>query len=303
MKHIFIINPKAGEKDITPTIQAYLETKRDSLDIETHITTGVNDAQNYVSQCLKAYPQTKIRFYACGGDGTLNEVVNGMIGYPNASVACYPSGSGNDFIKYFPSSYDFLSLDNLINGKEVLVDAFKVNERYTINICNLGFDAVAADNMNRFKKKKGISGKMAYTLGVLYSLFKSIKSKAKVYVDGKQVGGEEFLLCTIANGICYGGGYYCAPNALVDDGLLDITVVKPLSRFKFISFVGVYKKGEHLKNKKVLPLLTYIRGKEVQIIAEKDLIYCMDGEIAYNTKLEITTHPQAIKFIVPINIS
>ncbi len=303
MKHVFIINPKAGKKDITPTIMDYLTKKGSEFSWETYITTGVNDAYNFTKQYLQQHSQEEIRFYVCGGDGTLNEVVNGLVSYPKVSVACYPSGSGNDFIKNFGTHQDFINLDKLICGYEREVDLLKVNNRYTINICNLGFDAVAADNMSKFKKKKGVSGKMAYTLGVLYSLLHSIKSQGKIYIDDVPIDLNEFLLCTIANGICYGGGYYCAPNAQIDDGLLDITVVKPLSRIKFMSIINIYKKGQHLNHKKVRPLLTYQRGKKVEIISNKSLIYCMDGEIAYDEKLTIEVYPKAIKFVIPHNIT
>ncbi len=303
MKHVFIVNPKAGKKDVTPEIQAFLTSQPSDFKYELHITEDVNDAFVFTREYASHHLAEETRFYVCGGDGTLNEVVNGAMGFPNVSVACYPSGSGNDFIKNYGTHQDFLNLKNLIYGKEKVIDVFKVNDRYTINICNLGFDAVAADNMVRFKKKKWVSGKMAYTLGLVYSLLFSMKSVANIFVDGIQIGEGAFLLCTVANGICYGGGYYCAPRAATDDGLLDIMTVKPISRLKFISIVKVYKQGKHLEDKRLASILTYIRGKKVEIIAPQPIIYCMDGEIAHADKITMEIVPQALKFVIPANIA
>ncbi|MDD4212706.1 MAG: YegS/Rv2252/BmrU family lipid kinase [Bacilli bacterium] len=299
MKHVFIVNPKAGKRDITPDIEAFLHSKSAEFQYDFHVTTDVNDAFQFTQAYCKAYPEEKIRFYACGGDGTLNEVTNGIIGYPNVSLACYPSGSGNDFIKNFGTYQDFLNLDALVQGEEKTIDVFKVNDRYTINICNLGFDAVAADNMTRIKNKRWASGKAAYNLGVFYSLLFSMKSLATISVDGQVIAKDAFLLCTAANGICYGGGYYCAPRASVDDGYLDVMVVKPISRLRFISIIKVYKQGKHLDDPRLQSIITYVRGKKVEIAAPKPIIYCMDGEIAHAPQITMEIVPQAVKFVIP----
>lgn len=303
MKHIFIINPKAGNKDITQTIIQYLEANAKNITYEYYVTQGVDDALNYVKNYCENHLGENLRFYSCGGDGTLNEIVCGMVGYENVSVACYPSGSGNDFIKVFGNKEDFLNIDALINGNEKKVDIIKVNDRYSLNICNLGFDAVAADNMVRFKKKKFISGKLAYTLGVLFGLFFSLKSHAEVYVDGKKIGNDIFILCTIANGQVYGGGYRCAPNAKVDDGLLDVTLFKPVSRIRLLSLISIYKNGKHLENKRTLPLITYTLGKNVKIIAKKEIIYTRDGEVSHEKEISMEVLPLAINFVLPNNIA
>ncbi|MFA6889858.1 MAG: diacylglycerol kinase family lipid kinase, partial [Bacilli bacterium] len=213
------------------------------------------------------------------------------------------SGSGNDFIKNFEYPENFMDLDQLVNGEEKLIDVFKVNDRHTINICNLGLDAVAADNMVRFKKRRWVSGKMAYTLGLIYSLLFSMKSYATILVDGVEIAKNAFLLCTVANGICYGGGYYCAPRATVDDGLLDVTVVKPISRLRFFSIVKVYKQGKHLDDKRCKDIVTYLRGKKVEIVASKPIIYCMDGEIDHAANITMEIVPHALKFVLPRKIT
>jgi YegS/Rv2252/BmrU family lipid kinase len=301
MNHIFIINPKAGKRDVTNYLLKELKRFTGEIKYTVYITSGVNDAYEYARRYCQENDQ-ETRFYVCGGDGTLNEVINGVISHPNISVACYPSGSGNDFIKNFGKAEDFLNFGALINGEEKLVDVLKVNERYTINICNLGFDAFVADRMIKFKNKPFISGKTAYTVALISSLMANMKHHCLVKVDDEVVYDDEILLCAIANGVCYGGGYYCAPLAKVDDGLIDFCLVKTLSRIKFISMVKKYKLGKHLDDPKIMKNLIYKQCKKIEISSPKEFMYCMDGEVAKSNKISIELVKNQIKFVIPKKI-
>lgn len=298
MKHLFIINPVAGKKNPTDFITQELERIGSDLDYEIYVTQQSGDAYDYVKKSVATKTQP-LRIYACGGDGTLNEVVNGAMGVSDVSVACYPSGSGNDFAKNFGSLEDFMDLSRLIHGTTQLVDAMKVNDRYTINICNLGFDAFVADNMIKFKNKPLVSGKMAYQLAILYSLLFRMKHQCHVRVDDQVVFDAHLLLCSIANGVCYGGGYYCAPRAKVDDGLLDFCLVKSLSRLTFIGLIDKYKKGLHLEDPKIQKYIQFSNAKMVEIESNHDILYCMDGEVARAKKIHIEIVPKSIYFVIP----
>lgn len=298
MKHIFIINPKAGGKDSSFKIIKLVEQYQDKIDCEIYLTKGVYDAYNYVKEFCENN-QGKLRFYACGGDGTLNEVVNGVIGYPNVSVTNYPSGSGNDFIKNFDIRDQFADLDKLINGKEKLIDVLKVNDRYVVNICNFGFDATVSENFVKFRKKPFVKGKGAYSLAVFYSLLFKMKYKCKLEVDNIVFHDGEMLLCALANGFCYGGGFKCAPDAKVNDGLMDIVLAEKLSRLKFIKMVGKYKKGLHLQDPKVSKYIKNIRGKKVKIMSVDDIVYTIDGENLKSKEINIEVVEKAIKFVIP----
>lgn len=302
MKHVFIINPKAGKKDITPIIKEKLKEYDGKIDYEIYVTSGPNDALEYTKKYLEVYKE-KVRFYACGGDGTLNEVVNGTALYPNASVACYPCGSGNDFVKVYGDKEAFLDLDNLINGEEKIIDLIKVNDRYTINICNLGFDAHVASKFIKFKMKPLVSGHTAYNMAVVISLVSKMKHRVKVLIEDQEIYDGNILLSAVANGICYGGGYYCSPYAKVDDGLLDISIVKTLSRFKFIRMISKYKNGTYLENPEILKYVIYQRAKKVEYVAEKDIVYCMDGEVFKSKHLTLVVDENALKFVVPKKLS
>ena len=134
MKHIFVINPAAGPKSSEEFVKNQLEAIG-ALDIsEIYVTKGPKDATNFVRTRCAESPDEQLRFYACGGDGTLCEVVAGVVGFDNAEMTCYPCGSGNDYVKYYGGKDVFLDLKSLINSEATPVDLMKVCGRYSINI-------------------------------------------------------------------------------------------------------------------------------------------------------------------------
>lgn len=298
MKHIFIVNPAAGAKNATETIRSILEQRKEPLDFEIYVTKEPGDGTLYIKNRLKTC-QEKIRFYACGGDGTLNEVVNGVCGYENASVACYPCGSGNDYVKYYGGKDRFMDLDALIDAPEHKVDLMRIGDKCGINVTNFGFDIAVLSTMVKLKRKKFFKGKRAYIGGVIAAFFRSMKNQATVYVDGKAINESTFLLCTVANGKYVGGSFQCAPKSQNDDGLLEVCLVKPVSRFTFIRLVGTYAKGKHLDNPKFKKYLVYERGKSVQIKAPPGFAFSIDGEIFYQNDFSIDIMFQALNFAVP----
>ena len=125
MKHVFIINPAAGKKDSTTQVAAGIRAAclRRELEYDILTTEYPRHAVELVREKAAEYAGEQVRFYACGGDGTLNEVAAGAAGLDNVSITHYPCGSGNDFIKLFGADCtSFKDLDNLIDGKDVELD-------------------------------------------------------------------------------------------------------------------------------------------------------------------------------------
>ena len=149
MKHIFIYNPMAGKDNraAIAALQEKIKADYPELDVEFYPTKAPKDATAYVKACCEASPDTKMRFYACGGDGTANEVLHGIVGYANASMTCYPCGSGNDYVKYYGGAERFLNIDTLLFAEEKEVDVMRVGDRYSLNVANFGFDTVVAKTM------------------------------------------------------------------------------------------------------------------------------------------------------------
>jgi len=298
VKYIFIINPNSGKSELKNALLE--EIKRYKLEYEIYYTKKEKDACTYVNEYLESHKEDTI-FVACGGDGTLNEVVSGAINHENAIVTCYPCGSGNDFVKVYGGKQKFLNLDNLINGIETKIDVMKVNDKYAVNVTNFGFDAEVCDVANKVRRKKIIGGKRSYTTGIIKSIFTSMKTKCKVTADDEVLAENKILLSTVANGKYVGGAYLCAPYSNNEDGLLEVSIVKPISIFKLACLIGPYKKGEHLSNPKFKKILKYKRAKKVIIEADEGIKICLDGEIYTGRYFEIENMKQVLRFVKPKN--
>ena len=299
MKHVFVINPAAGKENSYETIKAALEAMESPVEYELYQTTGVGDATAYVKDYCKTYKEP-VRFYACGGDGTLNEVVNGVVGNPNASLGCYPCGSGNDFVKYYGGKEAFFNIEELVNAKEEYIDLMRVGDRYAINATHFGLDSCVAQVMMKVRRRKLIGGKNAYTTGVVVGLFKGMKNTCKVTVDGELLNPKgKILLCTVANGQYVGGSYRCAPRSLDNDGMLEVCLVHCISHITFARLVGQYTKGNHLDDPRFKKYIEYRRGKSIRIEAPEGFVYSFDGELLPDTDFTVEVVPAAIRFAVP----
>ncbi|MCX4362706.1 MAG: YegS/Rv2252/BmrU family lipid kinase [Clostridia bacterium] len=298
MKNIFIVNPTAGIKNALSDIESKLAGRED-FDYEIYVTKSKGDATRYVSQRCEESSED-IVFYSCGGDGTLNEVASGMVGHTNAILAVYPSGSGNDYIKYYGHKDEFLNLDNLINGKETKIDIIQVGDRYAVNACHFGLDSAVAKKMSEVKSKKIIGGKNAYNTGVLYALFTALKTKCKVIGDGEEMNKDSILICTCVNGKYVGGSYKCAPRSVNNDGFMEVCCIKPVSTFKFLKFMKHYKRGDYLDMPKLAPYINYKRCKKVEIVGgQKNFMISLDGEVVSGDSFEVNVIQNALRFIVP----
>jgi YegS/Rv2252/BmrU family lipid kinase len=299
MKHIFLINPAAGKDKEKKWLVELIKKSAEklSLSAEIYFTRGEGDAFDYVSKVAEG--GEKIRFYACGGDGTFNEVVSAAVGKENVSVGCIPCGTGNDFVKNFDDINDFLDVEKQLTADEEKIDVIDADGNYSVNICNMGFDADVADGVIKFKRLPKISGNMAYSLSVITSLVKKIGFKAKIICDGEFKALENIMMMVVANGICYGGGYYGAPKAKINDGLMDVCIVKKLSRFQIAGLIGDYKKGNHLDNPKFKKYIEYFRCKNIEIESESPFTVSRDGEISKTEKAVIHIIKGGVNFLNP----
>ena len=299
MKHIFILNPAAGKENAKKALEEQLKTVYSNVDYEIYETRGRGDAIAYIKQYCESNKDT-VRFYACGGDGTLNEVVNGAVGYPQASVGCIPCGSGNDFVKYYGGKETFFDLAAQLEATEEEIDLVRVGDRYAINAAHFGFDSCVASVMTSVRRKKLIGGKNAYTTGIVVALLKAMRNKCKVWADGELLNPNgKILLCTLANGQYVGGSFRCAPRSVNNDGLLEVCLVTPVSLFKFLSLMNYYKAGTHLNNPKFERFLRYCRADRIEVEAPDNFVYLMDGELITCGKFTVEAIHHAIRFAVP----
>ena len=163
MKYYFVFNPAAGQG---PKGKLFLENynkikELNKYDINIYETVGVGDSTRFVAEICTKYPDEDICFFSCGGDGTMNEVVTGVANYPNAILGIIPTGSCNDFLKTFPD-YDFMNLEDQLNGTIMPCDLLKVDEFYSLNVTNIGFDAKVNYDQIRLRPKFNNNVKKAY---------------------------------------------------------------------------------------------------------------------------------------------
>ncbi len=302
MKYIFIINPHAGNGGAVQQIRGQMkvlsEAERSMCSL--YETKGEGDATLYVRKYLAENPGEEVRCIACGGDGTLNEVVAGAACEENAGVTCYPCGSGNDFVKIFGGVSNFTDIRRLLSAKNRKIDLLYDGSRYADNVINFGFDTTVAMTVANARARKGRAGVRYYTMGVIRALIHSMRNRFTITADGEVLNpGGEMLLCTIANGQYVGGSFRCAPRAVPDDGLIDVCVVLPISRLRAVSVLKVYQNGGHLDREDLKDVIIYRRAKKVEVTAAEGSAYSLDGEIIYSSHFTVTVKEKALNFAVP----
>lgn len=295
MKHLFMINPMSGKgkgKDFILPIINDVASKR-NLDYEVYISKSQQDAQDYArAQAQKGEP---IRIYACGGDGTIYDVVNAIYGYDNAEFAAVPLGSGNDFIRLFGTKDNFINIDAQIDGTVIPIDAIKCGDRIAVNQCSMGMDAETCAKQADFKKIAIFSGESAYTAALLYCALKKRKNRFTVTIDDGEPVTNDFVFAFCGNSRYYGGGYMAGPYALPDDGMLDFGMVKTMPLLKLLSRISDYKNGKHYTWDET----TYLRGKKMTVHCDELAAVNIDGEceMAHERTFELIEN--AFKFVVP----
>ena len=296
MKHLFIINPTAGKNTDPEALREKIrQAMADSSDeLEIYVTKAPLDATEKVrAEAEKGAP---LRVYACGGDGTLNECVNGAAGFANVALTHYASGSGNDFLRMFGNDTAlFTDLKALINGIVHPIDLIDVCGRKSINICSLGFDARVGIGVHKYTQNPFISGTMGYVVSLLVHFIKGINRPLKIKLDGEVMEGEFALVCA-CNGRYYGGGFNPVPEAEPDDGLMDVLIVKKVSRAKFAMLIGKYAKGRY---QEITSHVSHYRCTEISFESPEELGINVDGEAIFSKTPTFRMEPAAINFIFP----
>ena len=305
MKYCYIINPTAGQKPLLakqiPLIEKAFEVTK--LPYEIAITEYSGHAIEIVKRMSDE--NDAIRVCSMGGDGTLNEIATGAMGRDNVEIGCYPCGSGNDFIKIFGTRENFFNFEYMIDGSSVDVDVIKVNERYCVNIFSLGLDANVANDIPYYRRLPLVSGPMAYNLSLVANFVKKLGSPITLTIDNKSEKLNS-LLFAVCNGQVYGGGFKAAPEAIMNDGLLDIISVSVMPRLRVAKVIPVYKNGQHLVSGQIIDsladVITYTKTNKLYIEAEKDTLVNLDGEVTHMKTMDISLIPKGIKFLLPINL-
>lgn len=292
MKHLFIINPKAGKGKAMEIIP---EIKKIFKEIEEEFIIEITERPGHATELVKNYVKKgNYRVYAVGGDGTLNEVLNG-IGNSESCLGVIPNGSGNDFIRSICKKTVFKDiLKSTILGKAKQIDVVKINDRYFINISSIGIDAEVVCNARKLKNLPFISGRLAYILSVFITIFKYKWRHIQLKIDDKEIESTITLLA-LANGKYYGGGMKVAPYADLEDGILDLCIINKLSRIRMLTLFPKLIKGKHEDIKEV----SFYKGRKITLIAKEEIAVNIDGEIIKSQQIQCNIIPKGIKVIIP----
>ena len=300
MKHLFIINPAAGQRESTEKLEAQIK----ALPVEAEIV--------YTSQAGEAVEITRraaesgepVRIYGCGGDGTLNEVVNGAAGFANAAVTNVPMGSGNDYLKIFgpENKMRFADLEALVNGPQAAMDLIDCNGRLGIGVVCAGVDARVADNVDRYKRLPLIRGLGAYILSLAVNvLFKGITRPTKLDAGDFHFEGDTSIIC-VCSGRYYGGGFMPVGDNMPDDGVIETLIVPKVSVFTFARLVGAYSKGRY---KEYPDLIWPRKDSEITFAScdKRDVVVCVDGEIMRDRSFTVKLSDKKVNFFYPGDLS
>lgn len=305
MRHLFIVNPVAGklklEKKLgrlSRAVDALPQELRRGAEFETYVTKAPMDACEKIA--AEAEKDGELRVYACGGDGTLNECVNGAAGHANVAVTHFPCGTGNDFIKTFGEDKKrFFDLTELVGGEVRPIDLIDCGERYSVNICSMGVDAHVGTDVHKYSGIPLIGGATGYVASTAVNYVKGLSYRMTARAEGLTCGPELNMVC-ICNGRYYGGGFNPTRDARPDDGLLDCLIVSGVTRLSFIGAIMGYARGQY---KKLPQYITHVRTPEITVESARPEVVNIDGEMAVTDKITFKVVPGGVNFIFPRNMT
>jgi diacylglycerol kinase (ATP) len=301
MRHLFIVNPVAGGRDKSEEIRNQVSNAFASRrgEYEIYVTQAPLDACEKIRRAA-AETSDELRVYACGGDGTLNECVNGAAGLPNVAVTHFPCGTGNDFIKLFGAdTARFFQLEELLDGEIHSFDLIQCNDRYSLNICSVGIDARIGTGVHQYSHLPLCKGSLGYVASLVANVAKGITQELRVTCCGRTYTGDFSLVC-VCNGQFYGGGFHPSTTARPDSGRLEFLLVKGVSAFQFFRLVRRYARGES----PTLPqYVTCLSGASIRIEGKEKMVVNVDGEALWERIVNLRVHPGALSFITPSHMA
>ena len=312
MKYHFIINPVAGKhdssKELVPEIKraAYmLGIKEEDLTIQ--LTNRPSHAHVLSTEAAKQAAETgeEIRIFAAGGDGTFNEVLTGAMNYKNAAVGLLPYGSGNDFLRSFGTREEFCDVKDQLQGGVKEIDMIKTHRGFAADITSAGLDAKVAYGIPKFRRIPFCGGGMAYKLSILEVLLGKRSTNMHIQIDDLEFE-RDCILVAVCNGHSYGGGFMAAPEAKLDDGVLDVMIVRAISLPKIAKALPMYQAGKHFSKGTIVPelnnIIDYYPARKVKIRPvdpTQDMIVNVDGECGPDKLLTAEIVPLSARIVLP----
>ena len=312
MRYLFLLNPAAGKQNCTIQLVPRLKEAaaragipEDAVTIRTTAYPGhARGLARTAAQAARTAGED-LRVWTAGGDGTLVEALTGVQGFAHAAVGCLPYGSGNDFLRTYGVREEFTDLDAQLAGGEVAIDLMQTNLGLSATICAAGLDAQVAYGIPKFRRIPLCGGEMAYALSIVEQLCGHIGRKIEYDIDGETLT-VDCLMCAICNGKAYGGGFLASPEAVPDDGWLDVFIIRKVSRLTIAKLLGLYKKGGHFVHgaltEPAKPYFLHRRAKNVTlrpVDGRGPIVATADGECAPCDVVTAAIEPLTGRIILP----
>ncbi len=299
MKHLFIINPKAGKENARQSLEKKIRRCFSGLEYEIAVTRYAGQAREMTRAAGESGQE--VRVYACGGDGTLNEVVCGGAGYDNLAVTHVPVGTGNDFLRIFgKGAKRFHDLEALRTGPQTPMDVIDCNGKLGLDIACAGVDARVANDVHKYKNLPIPIGAGAYVIALFENIFrKEIARPMKVTVAG-QTFDQDFTILCVCNGRHYGGGFMPVGDAMPDDGVLDILLVRKVSLFTFLRLLKTYATGRYRERP---DLIWEFHTDRIDFSSAERIITVVDGEVMEDTSFTVSLSEKKINFFYPQGVT
>lgn len=295
MEHIFIINPVAGKgKSLIWEQRIRDHFRRNPASYGIEFTKAPVDATTIARKHAAEGPK---RIYAVGGDGTLNEVLNGLVG-TDSPLGVLPAGSGNDFFRNLDTKADDTLLARTITGGVSEVTLGQAGEDHFINVASAGIDAAVAWNADRFKGIRFLPGMAAYIAGIFYTVFNYRSFPGEIRIEGVHEpvtlqGGT--LLLAVANGRTYGGGMQIAPQGDIRRDTFEVYHVDPMGPLKILTLFPKLIQGKH----ETIPEVHRYEGRVVHLSSSIPFLVNVDGEIRKHQAIRFSLIPRGLHLIQP----
>jgi diacylglycerol kinase (ATP) len=297
-----VVNPVAASGKVAkrwPRIARRLKER--SIRFSHAITEAVGHATEITRQAIADGYRTII---ANGGDGTLNEVLNGLVDGgvidPSVRLGVIPGGTGSDFVRTLgvprdgERSLDCIEANHtrLVDVGEILFDSPESQRvRYFLNVAGLGFDGEVSEYCNRNSKAAG--GTVTYLKGLLVNLAAYRNKRVEVTLDDRSFT-QRVNSVVVCNGQYAGGGMHLGPGAQVDDGIFDVVIIGDVGKLEFIANLPRVYKGTHLTHPKV----SWFRSKTIRVTSQEPMYMQAEGELVGMAPAALRVIPQALRFLV-----
>ncbi|MBE6593882.1 MAG: hypothetical protein E7642_07840 [Ruminococcaceae bacterium] len=307
VKYCFIINPAAGKGTLVDEMREKIEGEAQKLGVEydVFISESVESTKEYV-ETVASSSDGEVGFIACGGDGTLCKTILAVTALSEdkrsrVSVGVIPMGTGNDFVSNFENKDKFFDIAAQLDPTCYEIDLIKCNDVYSVNMVNVGFDSHVVCKKEKIGKKKWVPRKLAYIFALVITLVRKPWLKVDISCDGGESEHKELLLTTMANGAFCGGGFHSNPLASLFDGRIDLLTVKNVGRMKFLSLVGSYKKGTHIREE-LKHIVGNLKCDSIDMCFDEETPVSIDGEIIYCKEIRLFVERKALRIMLPAGV-